>query len=56
MPTIPTPNSPDELAQIRALALVDELLRRGYTVEALCEQVGVSSLDELLHRLQPTKQ
>jgi len=56
MTTNTTPNTPDELSQISALALVDELLRRGYSIDRLCREVGVASLDELLHRLQPTKQ
>lgn len=43
------------LSQLSALELVDELLRRGFTVEALCEQFNVSSIDELLHRMQPIK-
>jgi hypothetical protein len=31
------------------------LLRRGYAIEGLCSDVGVSTLDDLLHRLQPTQ-
>lgn len=50
-----TTNSPDELSQISALALVDELLRRGYSIDSLCREVGVSTLDELLSRLQPNQ-
>jgi hypothetical protein len=50
-----TTNNPNELSQISALPLVDELLRRGSSIDASCSGVGVSSLDELLHRLQPAQ-
>ena len=46
---------PTALSKLSALELVDELLRRGFSVDALCSEVGASSMDELLHRLQPTK-
>lgn len=49
-----TPNTPNALSQLSAVQLVDEVLRRGMSIDDLMREVGVSSMDELLRRLQPT--
>jgi hypothetical protein len=42
-----TPDTPTEAIQANSRELVDELFRRGFGVDEVCEQTGVSGQDEL---------